>query len=67
MAISYDPLKQTMEIKSISWYTLAQEGIDNRTIHRLRHNENITTKTLEKLCNIIKCTPNDIVTFTDDI
>ncbi len=66
MAINFNALRMTMEKKDITWYKLAQLGIDNRTIHRLRHNQNITTKTINKLCGILKCTPNDIMEFIPD-
>jgi DNA-binding Xre family transcriptional regulator len=31
----------------------------------LRNNKNITMASLERLCKIIGCTPNDIVEFID--
>lgn len=52
-----------MKTKGISQYKLLQSGIDNRTLDSLKHNKNITLITLEKLCNILDCTPNDIVAF----
>ncbi len=61
--INYYPLWETMKIKGISQYKLLQLGIDNRTLDSLKHNKNITLITLEKLCNILDCTPNDIVAF----
>ena len=36
---------------------------DNKTLDALKKNKNITLLTLEKLCDIIGCTPNDIVSF----
>ncbi|MFI3253380.1 MAG: helix-turn-helix transcriptional regulator [Eubacteriales bacterium] len=66
MAISYVPLVKTMEEKEISWYFLAQQGIDHRTLHQLRHNMNITLKTLEKICSILHCTPNDVLAFVPE-
>ena len=36
----------------------------NIIVSFLKKNKNITLLTLEKLCDIIKCTPNDIVRFT---
>lgn len=66
MAITYDPLLKTMKEKEISWYYIAQHGVDNQTIQQLRCNRNITMNTLEKLCNILNCTPNDIIKFTKD-
>lgn len=65
--ISYSPLWKVMNQKNISQYHLIQNGIDRRTIHTLKNNGNITLYTLEKLCNIIDCTPNDIVIFETEI
>lgn len=63
--ISYFPLWQTMKTKNVSQYKLLQSGIDNRTLDRLKKNQNITLLTLEKLCVILECTPNDIVEFVE--
>lgn len=61
--ISYCPLWMTMEQKGISQYFLLKSGIDNKTLDSLKKNKNITLLTVEKLCHIIDCTPNDIVEF----
>jgi len=60
----YSPLWQTMERQGITQYQLLKNGIDNKTLDSLKKNKNITMITLEKLCRIIGCTPNDVVTFT---
>lgn len=61
--IDYGPLWETMRIKGVSQYYLLNHGIDNKTLDSLKKNKNITMLTLEKLCTIIGCTPNDIVEF----
>lgn len=62
--VSYKPLWQTMEKKGITTYTLIQKyKIQSKTIYNLKHEKNITTATIENLCNILECTPNDILTF----
>lgn len=62
--VSYEPLWQTMEKKGITTYTLIQKyKIQSKTIYNLKHEKNITTATIENLCNILECTPNDILTF----
>lgn len=61
--ISYAPLWKTLEMKNISQYHLLKSGLDNKTLDGLKKNKNITLLTVEKLCNIIDCTPNDIVEF----
>lgn len=64
--IDFSPLWRTMEEKGISQYKLLKSGIDNKTLDTLKKNNNITLLTLEKLCDILDCTPNDIVRFTKD-
>lgn len=64
--IDFGPLWKTMEEKGITQYRLLKSGIDNKTLDGLKKNNNITLLTLEKLCNIIGCTPNDIVEFVPD-
>ncbi len=63
--IDYSPLWVTMKTKRISQYKLLQGGIDNKTLDSLKKGRNITLLTLEKLCRILNCTPNDIVRFHD--
>lgn len=62
--VSYAPLWQTMKEKGITTYTLIEKyNIQSKTIYNLKHNKNITTATLETLCDILECTPNDVLTF----
>ena len=61
--ISYAPLFAYLKEQNISTYQLLQQGIDNRTLHNLRHNKNITMLTAEKLCRILDCQLSDIVEF----
>lgn len=62
--ISYAPLWNTMKIKGVTTYTLiTKHNINPRTINNLKHNKSITMDTLEKLCLILDCSPNDVVSF----
>ncbi|MDE7477579.1 MAG: helix-turn-helix transcriptional regulator [Lachnospiraceae bacterium] len=63
--IDYTPLWQTMKEKGISQYYLIQHGIAGKTIYNMKRNCHISTATVEKLCKLIGCTPNDIMMFTD--
>jgi len=54
-----------MKRKGVSQYALIKAGIDRRTLDWLKKNKNITMLTLEKLCTIIGCTPNDVVRFVE--
>ena len=64
--IDYTPLWETMRKKNISQYQLLKLGIDNKTLDSLKKNKNITLLTVEKICKILNCTPNDIVLFQDE-
>lgn len=63
--IDFNPLWKTMKQRGVTQYQLLQKGIDNKTLDGLKKNQNITLRTLERLCRILDCTPNDIVEFTD--
>ena len=61
----YRPLWDTMRKNGVSQYQLLKGGIDNKTQDSLKKNKNITMVTLEKLCRIVGCTPNDVVRFEE--
>ena len=65
--ISYEPLWKTMAQKGITTYALINRyGINPRTIHNLKHNKSITMFTLERLCHILDCQADGIVSFAAD-
>ena len=62
--IVFDRLWKTMKDKNISTYILREKcGIDSKTIRRLRANENVETKTLDKLCEVLQCRLEDIAEY----
>lgn len=63
--IDYSPLWETMRRRQVTQYQLLKRGIDNKTLDALKKNKNITLLTLEKLCDILGCTPNDVVAFRE--
>lgn len=64
--VSYEPLWETMKKKNITTYTLINKhAVSSHTIFNLKHNKGITVDTLEKLCKILECTPNDVLKFID--
>ncbi len=65
--ISYEPLWETMHKKNISTYKLMKTyGISSHTIHSLKHDCSINMSTLEDLCRILECGPQDVVQFCFD-
>lgn len=62
--IDYSPFWETLEQSHESWYTLTNKHrISNSTLHRLKHNKDVSTKTLNDLCRILNCQISDIVQY----
>ena len=65
--IRFDRLWNTMKDRNISTYQLREKcGIDSKTIRRLRANENMETKTQDKLCAVLQCKLEDIAEYTEE-
>lgn len=65
--IKFDRLWKTMEQKKFTTYMLREQcGIDSKTIRRLKANDNMETKTLNKLCSALQCKLEDIAEFVPD-
>lgn len=65
--IRFDKLWKTMELRGMSTYQLREKcGIDSKTIRRLRSNDNMETKTLNKLCEALSCKLEDIAEYTEE-
>ena len=65
--VSDKPLWKTMEEKGVTTYTLIKTySVQSKTVYNLKHNKHITTATLERLCEILNCTPNDILEFLQE-
>ena len=65
--IQYDRLWSLLEKKEISQYKLVKSGISPSVLNRLKHNQGVTTETIDKLCKILNCNVEDIMHFTNDI
>lgn len=62
--IKFDRLWKTMEEKGVTAYRLREKcGIDRKTIRRLKENDNIETKTLNKICAVLECKLEDIAEY----
>lgn len=59
--IVYDKLWETMKQRKITQYALIKEyGISTGQLDRLRKNENVSTHTLDMLCQILQCRLEDV-------
>jgi DNA-binding Xre family transcriptional regulator len=65
--IRFDKLWIVMQEQGVSTYQLRERcGIDSKTIRRLRANENMETKTLNKLCAVLHCGLGDTAEYIPD-
>ncbi|MCC8050454.1 MAG: helix-turn-helix transcriptional regulator [Clostridiales bacterium] len=65
--ISYEPLWRTLQEKRISQYRLIKDyGVSAGQLSRLRANENVSTHTLNVLCQILDCRLEDIAEYRKD-
>ena len=62
--ITYKPLWETMKGKGVTTYTLINKyNISSSTIHRLRHDQGVTTQLIDDLCKILDCNVEDIIKY----
>lgn len=62
---NYDALWRTMKKRGITTYNLVNHyHISSHTMNKIRHNENITMETLNRLCQILHCQASDVVEIT---
>ena len=52
-----------MKEQYISFYRLANEGIDPQTLQRLRQDLPVTTVTLARLCEILHYQPGKLIEY----
>ena len=65
--ITYEPLWETLRKKDISTYALIRHySFSKGTLDSLKHNRNISTATLNDICNMLECDVGDVIRFTPD-
>lgn len=65
--ISYEPLWKTLKKKGISTYSLIKDySFSKGTLDSLKHNRNISTATLNDICNMLECGLEDVIQYTPD-
>lgn len=65
--IVYDPLWETMRRKGITTYTLIKKhGFSRGTLDSLKQGRNISTATLNDLCNLLSCGVEDVLKHIPD-
>lgn len=64
LSVAYSKLFNLMENRNFTNATLLQQAnISGNILSRLRHNEYVSLKTIENICRVFECQPNDILDF----
>ena len=68
MPFKYDKLFDLLKAKGITTYKIRKDNlISQAALTKMKNNErNIDTRTLERLCALLHCQPNDIMEFVED-
>lgn len=65
--IRYDRFWITLEEKGLTQYDLYTHlGINRSTINRLKHNKNLETDTLNRICQALRCRLEDIAEYVEE-
>ena len=66
--IKYDKLWKILREKDITKYVLhTKHNVSKAQLHRLQHNQGVSTNTIDRICNILECDVADIMEhFPDD-
>lgn len=67
LMISYEPFFDTLKKKHITTYYLVNHyGFSKGTLDSLRQGRNINISTLDYLCQLLECRPEDIIRYTPE-
>ena len=62
--IDYSPFWDTLARSNENWYTLTtKHHLSFSTLNRLKHNKDVSTKTINDLCRILNCNVENILTY----
>lgn len=65
--ISYEPLWKTMKDREMTTYRLIKDYSFSRgTLDALKQGRNISTATLDRLCQILSCRVEDVLIYIPD-
>lgn len=62
--IDYARFWKTLERSNENWYSLTKNHkISHSTLSRLKHNQDVSMKTINDLCRILNCRIEDLVEY----
>jgi DNA-binding Xre family transcriptional regulator len=65
--ISYKPFYKSLLERGMTEYQLIfKHGVSANILHRMKHGEAISTKTLDTLCFILGCKVEDVLEYIEE-
>ena len=65
--ITFAPMWETMKRRGVTTYVLIKKhGFSRGTLDSLKQNRNISTATLNDICNILSCNVEDVLRHVPD-
>lgn len=62
--IDYSPFWNTLKDSDENWYTLTKRHhVSDSTLHRLKHNKDVSMKAVNDLCRILNCDIENIAVY----
>ena len=65
--ITYEKLFLVLQKKGLNKAWLRKNGLNANNVDWLVKNKDVKISTIDKLCNLLDCQPEDILTFTKDL
>lgn len=67
MPIIYDKMLKLMETHGVTSYTLKRDNvIGQATYKKIKQGGDIDTRTIAKLCDLLKCQPGDLLEYVPE-
>lgn len=67
LSIRFNKLFELLKSKGYTeTYWLRQNGIHATTVSKLKRNERVNTDTINSLCRLLNCQPEDIMEYVHD-
>ena len=65
--LSYKKLfKKLIDIEMKNYELMDKANLSKSTFYKIKNNQNVTTDTLLRICNVLKCDISEIVECVDD-
>ncbi len=67
LSLSYKkPFKKLSDIEMKNYELMDKANISKSTFYKIKNNQNVTTDTLLRICNVLKCDISEIVGCVED-